>query len=133
MGRAQIRDSLDPTSNFSGVLTVSANDSSDTANQSLAPYALTAGYETWIEVDYKCQVPFFVGLNAYYSGTSYPTQVPVLFVNVDTSWTKLYISLTDQLGTVLADGYTLYFQALRPLGTNGGNVYLDNIKLIYIP
>lgn len=108
-------------------------DSGVTTNQTLAPYAITAGDETWLEIDYKCQVPFFVGFNAYFNGTTYPSQVQVLFVNVTPSWTKLYISFTSLIGSTQADAYTLYFQADRPLGTNGGNVYLNNIKLITIP
>ena len=110
-----------------GAITVTITDSATTASQ-LALYDLPEGQEIWLEVDYKSEVPFWVGYFGKFGGTV--LRNPVLFVNAKPTWTKLYLKLSETIGSLKADQYNLYFEALRPLGTNGGRVYIDNVKLV---
>ncbi|MBL0309240.1 MAG: hypothetical protein IPP77_06060 [Bacteroidetes bacterium] len=113
--------------NACGKISVSALDSNEMGTL-IQSVTLTAGKEVWVELDYKAAVPFYVGFNATYSAGNEP--VPVLFVNPKEGWNKIYVNLTIPVGYRAANSYTLYFEALRIFGTEGGSVYLDNIKLL---
>lgn len=113
-----------------GVLTVNMADSDKIATQKYNNFTATAGDEVWLEVDYKSDVPFWVGLNGMYNNGS-PTQVPVLFVLARNDWKKLYLKLTEVIGQTNANSYAVYFEAIKPVGSAGGSVYLDNIKLVH--
>ena len=92
--------------------------------------SISGGKEAWVEVDYKAEVPFYIGFYANYTG-SVPIRAPIVFVTPKEKWSKLYVNLTNSIGFANANSYTLYFEALRPFGTNGGSLFLDNIKLIH--
>jgi len=110
-----------------GGISVTLTDSATTASQ-LALYDLPEGQEIWLEVDYKAEVPFWIGYFGKFGSTV--LRNPVLFVNAKSSWTKIYLKLSETIGSLKADQYNIYFEALRPLGTNGGRVYIDNVKLV---
>ncbi len=111
-------------------LTVSSLDSSKMVT-SIGAYDLPEGLEVWLEVDYKSEVPFYIGFNGYFTGSSVAYAVPVLFVNAQPKWNKVYVKLSSLMGNLRADTYKIYFEALRPYGTSGGNVYIDNVKLVH--
>ncbi len=117
------------TSNFYGQLTVNATDSSMEAVYTTKK-ALPAGQEIWLEFDYKAEVPFYSGFYATYGSTNV-VKYPILFVTPKNSWSKMYLKLSNYVGTVRADSYNVYFEALRPYTTAGGNVYIDNVKLVH--
>lgn len=114
-----------------GKLTVTASDSNELALQTPA-IDLPEGEEIWLEVDYKADVPFWVGYYGYFNGSAAPSVNPYLFVSAKSKWSKLYIKLSESLAAIRADRYSIYFEALRPYGTNGGNVYIDNVKVLHI-
>jgi hypothetical protein len=35
------------------------------------------------------------------------------------------------LASTQANYYKIYFEAVKPTTTNGGSVYIDNVKLVY--
>jgi hypothetical protein len=111
-------------------LTVSAADSNEMAT-TIDTFDLPEGLEIWLEVDYKSEVPFYIGFNGYFKGSNTAYPVPVLFVNAQPKWNKVYVKLSSLMGNLRADTYKIYFEALRPYGTSGGNVYIDNVKLVH--
>lgn len=116
--------------NRCGVISVSlATDSNITATQ-INKYDLPEGQEIWLEVDYKCEVPFYVGFFGYFNAGS-AIRTPVVFVTAKPSWNKLYVKLSNYVGYVRADTYSIYFEALRPADSAGGSVYIDNVKLVH--
>ncbi len=117
--------------NHCGVITVNSVDSNVVATQVNAQaFSITQGSEVWLEVDYKCTVPFWIGFNSIYSNETNPYEVLLLLPR--TNWSKVYIKLTDLMGQAHADKYTLFFNAIKPVGYDGGgNVYLDNIKVVH--
>lgn len=114
-----------------GVISVTAIDSAKTG-ASIDSFDLPEGREIWLEFDYKGQVPFYVGYLGKLA-TGGTVRSPTLFLNPRSEWRKVYLKLTDAVLSVRADTYKIYFEALRPYGTNGGSVYIDNVKLIYFP
>ena len=113
-----------------GKMTTTLTDTDITAIQNITPYALPAGQEVWLEMDYKCDVPFWVGIIGNYNGSS-PSVTQVLFVIPIPYWNKVYIKLSNIVGNLRADTYQLYFEALTPTGGTAGSVYLDNIKVVH--
>jgi hypothetical protein len=118
-----------------GVITVTASDSSVTATQVAGsnpfPYPLTVGDEVWLELDYKCDVPFYVGINCIFNNGS-TTPVAPLFVLPSSKWNKLYVKFSEIVGQEQANSYAVFFQAVNISGNAGGHVYLDNIKLLHL-
>lgn len=98
----------------------------------LNTYALPFDRDVWLEFDYKCEVPFYTGFyGSFVSGASV-VRFPVLFLTPRSTWTKMYLKLADQINAVRADKYNLFFEALRPYGSSGGSVCIDNVKLVYL-
>lgn len=129
---------IDPISNDSvkygtacGVLTVTALDSVD-LGYTIDSFDLPEGHEIWLEFDYKTSVPFYVGFFGLMS-TGETVKTPALFVNPRYEWRKVYLKLTEPINETRASVYKIYFEALRPVNTNGGNAYIDNVKLVYYP
>lgn len=116
--------------NRCAVITVSPADSSVTSSQT-QKYDWVEGNEIWLEVDYKCEVPFWVGYFGNYSNGQV-ARTNILFVNTKPTWNKLYVKLSESVASVRADSYNLFFEGLCPSGTAGGKVYLDNIKLLQL-
>jgi len=109
-----------------GQITVTATDTDVIATQKNF-YALPAGQEIWLELDYKAAVPFWIGVDAHN-----PTgRASVVFVVPTAKWKKIYVKLSDLVNQARAVEYSLYFEAMKPVGGVAGNVYLDNIKIVH--
>ena len=112
-----------------GMLAVNPTDSNKEAD-AIQKYALPAGQEIWMEVDYKSEVPFWVGFVGRFSSGDVTTY-PVLFVTAKDRWNKLYVKFSDAVSSVRANTYSIYFEGLNPDGNSGGSVDIDNVKLVH--
>lgn len=112
-----------------GTVSVNTVDSSKEAH-TINFYDLPEGQEIWLELDYKAEVPFYVGFYGKFG--SEVSQYPVLFLNPKATWNKVYIKLSEAIGATRANAYSIYVEALRPVGSSGGKVYIDNIKLVHL-
>lgn len=90
---------------------------------------LPEGQEIWLEINYRSDVPFYLGFFANYANGVVRT--PVLFVTEKPEWNKVYVKFSNYVGFSQADTYNLYFEALRPFGSAGGNVWIDNVKVVH--
>ncbi len=92
-------------------------------------YALTKGRDIYLEMNYKCNQTFNMGIVAI-SSFGQSTN-PVITLNPKTEWNKIYIRLGPYIN---ASGDALKFKIIFGMqlasGSNEGVVYLDNIKLI---
>lgn len=130
-GISPVSDSVVKYGTACGVISVDAIDSAN-LGFSIDSFDLPEGREIWLEFDYRCAVPFYVGyFGLLESGAT--VQVPSLFVNPRAEWRKVYLKLSESIAGTRASYYKIYFEALRPVGTNGGNVYIDNVRLVYYP
>lgn len=126
-GFTLVNDTSVKYGNWCARLTVNAVDSNKQASQ-INAYTLPAGQEIWLEFDYRAEVPFYAGY--YANGTTIYRQ-PILFINPKSSWNHIYIKLSTAIGTNPANTYNLFFEALRPVNSVGGNVWIDNVRVLH--
>lgn len=83
-----------------------------------------------LEMDYKTGVVFEVGIFA--ESTSNLVKQPVLYVNPQTDWNKIYINLSDAIReNNFTDEFKIYFRAGIYDEITEAVVGLDNIKVVY--
>ena len=89
------------------------------------------GVPVFLELNYKCNHQFVVGMNIYSFNNK--TQISVLNINPSDNWNKIYLYLTP---IILAGGqssanYEITFGMLNNTGFPNPTLLLDNIKLLY--
>ena len=98
----------------------------------------SSGLTAYIEMDYKTDIPIFVGLRGYGSADQLVFSEINLGINAKSEWNKIYLNVTDKLQSLAIAGATKYrivIQAQIPT-ENGENtmenaeIYIDNIKLV---
>ncbi|MBS1773241.1 MAG: hypothetical protein JST82_10285 [Bacteroidetes bacterium] len=92
------------------------------------PFPISTG-ESYVELNYKCNVDFSIGLLTTKSGDVIYNP-SISFVKAKESWNKIYISLSSFVGQYQSTGYRLMITAKLPDGQSTGYVLLDNIKVI---
>ena len=81
----------------------------------------------YLELNYKCNEEFVVGLIGDNG------EIPVINIKPQTDWNKIYVELSSAAGTPpLSNRYKVYFKLLKK-EAEAPRIYLDNIKLIYLP
>jgi hypothetical protein len=120
---------------YSGIVRINNSDSAIFWGYSSGGgYILPANEETWLEFDYKSNVPFTVGI---VQANNHINAVPWLVVQPNAEWTKIYIRLNDPIAeahqvfgganTPSVSPYEIYFAANT---SSNGKIYFDNIKLL---
>lgn len=93
-------------------------------------FVLTKGVDNLIEMNYKSNNSFVVGMVRNYFGSTDRIEVLTILPS-NNIWKKIYISLDDLVNTQNADYYNLYFYSQRDAHSNTAEVLLDNIKLVH--
>lgn len=91
-------------------------------------YNLSNADPSYIEVDYKCDIPFKFGIettNSSGSNTLYNW-----IINPKSDWNKLYLNLTDAVQLLGKGEYRILIYTELPRDKSEGTIYLDNIKLL---
>lgn len=88
-----------------------------------------AGDDVFLEMNYKSNNPFSIGIYAHKpSGTK---QTEALIINPSDSWNKIYISLTSVVsGEPDATGYSIYLGMVKESSVANPTLLIDNIKLV---
>ena len=92
----------------------------------------TTGTNVYLEISYKCNTAFELGI----IGTSSPAgpltdQRSAGGANPSAAWNKLYVNLTDLLRTPpYYPYYYIYFYTTYDTNTTTNEIYIDNIKVI---
>ena len=108
------------------------SDTSSFERTTLATYDRqnNLGSSTFIEIDYKCDIPFLAGWITYRS--NFIQRDYTVLVADSEEWNKIYIDISQFVGDVEIDRYSI---ALASAITTGNpipaNIYLDNIKLVH--
>ncbi|MFH1321947.1 MAG: hypothetical protein ABII90_15010 [Bacteroidota bacterium] len=94
-------------------------------------YILPKGNPVFLELNYKCNITFIVGL--FKNNSSQTVQLsPSLYINPSESWNKIYVNLTNQVKAQTdAINYEVYFAVTKNASVEYPEVYLDNIKLVH--
>jgi hypothetical protein len=88
------------------------------------------GSSVFLELNYKNDIPFSVGVFANATGTS--IQHELLVLNPTNTWKKIYINLTGRVSEESdADSFQIFFGCQKPANVANGEILLDNIKLIH--
>lgn len=101
--------------------------------QTVSAYELpTNGRECFLELNYKCNIGFAVGI---VTQGSFPVYHPILNINPSETWNKIYVNLTATLGNFSnSKKFKIYITSRNISDTNEfSEVYVDNIKLINFP
>ncbi len=95
------------------------------------------GFQTYLEVNYKSEVPVFFGLIGYENIGSFGG-APLFDAGFleSSNWKKIYFNLAKAVLTPGFDEYQVGFQAYIPqqdgiLTLDSARVFLDNIKLVH--
>ena len=110
-----------------------ANHTTCQAQSYSAFYLPTDGTNVYIEINYKCNTAFEVGIIGTNGGTGGPLtdQRSAGGANASASWNKLYISLSDILrAPPTYYNYYLYFYTTYDTSNPLNQIYIDNIKVI---
>jgi len=92
---------------------------------------LNAGSDSYLEMEYKNDVPFGVGVIYVQEGEEV-TQ-PLIVLNPKDEWNKIYIDYTSILTSPLIESYRVYFSTdLGPLNATEGNIFIDNVKFVHL-
>lgn len=107
-----------PTNNYAEVATVNA-------------FGLpTNGTNVYLEINYKCNMPFEVGLIGV--GPVSEVQRTVLTITPKEEWNKIYVNPGTELGALAdAQNFKIFFRAAHPDGEDVGKLFLDNLKIVY--
>lgn len=113
----------------SGFVTIDANQSLfEVASASAFP--LPWNTEVFIELNYKCQTEFTVGMFITTSSTVF--QYPLVNIRPTSEWKKIYINISELQG-IVSDGiaYKVYLRSDFNSSSTAGTIYLDNLKVLY--
>lgn len=92
------------------------------------------GANVFLEMNYKCNHAFIVGLYNYFGSASSPTKIEqsqIVEIQPSATWNKIYISLTPTVSQeVNAVAHSVFIGALRKEGESDIEISLDNLKLV---
>lgn len=95
-------------------------------------FAATGG-PTFLEMDYRCNMQFTVGLlytsNGVAQSQDYVTIEPTTQHGGTSAWKKIYIDLSTPFNSAISQR-DIYISGTLPSGYAQGHVYFDNIKLV---
>lgn len=91
----------------------------------------TNGNQTFLEIHYKNDAFFEIGLIGYQQNSATPLKSLVITLTPRDTWNKIYINLTETLIQSDLFEYQLLFVGNLTPGETQSNFYLDNVKLIH--
>jgi len=90
----------------------------------------SVGSESYFEMDYRCDIPFFVGV-IYVQDDKVVTQ-PLIALNTKAEWNKIYIDFTSILTSPQIESYRVYLTTnVEQLDQTSGEIFLDNLKFVH--
>ncbi len=86
----------------------------------------------YIELDYKNEAPFEIGLIGVTSNIEF-AKIYVVGMLESEEWNKIYINLRADVADIAAESYRIVIKAQRPNNaTEDVEILVDNIKLLYL-
>lgn len=96
---------------------------------SSAPFTLPLNTLTYVELNYKSEIDFVVGVYVT-AGSVYKQDL--LSIRATSVWKKIYININDLGGVASnATAYKVYIHAEKPSSMTSAVMYLDNFKVLY--
>ena len=89
-----------------------------------------AGAPVYLELDYKCNTKFLVGV--YVNFPQSVLQKELLVINQKENWNKIYINLTPTISEAVgADFFKVFIQMKRDFTLDTNTINFDNLKVVY--
>lgn len=131
-GNSNCQYTTDPNKVFSGtgciVMTMSDAVPSTSLIQANSYYLPDGGAVVYVELDYKSNHRFNVGVIGI--GSGFEDKRNVVTVNPSEEWSHIYIQLTKTVSTPPTYGsYKVYIEGIK--AEESPEIYIDNVKLIY--
>lgn len=124
--RLQVLSGSEAFENFSGYVTLNSDTNEFYAQSSLA-YTLDNSQDVYLEMNYKCNQEFVVGIKNTTNGDF----VPWCEVQGSTGWNKIYIRLNDAILTQPPGGvYHVYIAMKKADDVSNPFLWIDELKLI---
>ncbi len=93
-------------------------------------YPFTKGINIILEMDYKCNQLFTIGLIASTKG-NFEKEGIVTLNSTEDKWKKIYVNLASFINVKsYADNFTLFLRCVKEPATETSQVYFDNIKIV---
>lgn len=99
-------------------------------DSSAISFTLPLGKDAYIELDYRSDIPLYIGLRADLAGVL-SMHYYLAGVNPSDHWQRFYIALKDFEAQYQATSYNLFIKSSLLSGHQTGKVELDNIRLVY--
>jgi len=94
------------------------------------PHLPQAGASVFLELDYKCNTEFLVGV--YVNFPQSVLQKDLLWINPKDDWNKIYINLTSTISEgVGAESFKVFIGMKRDFNLEKNELYFDNLKVVY--
>ena len=94
------------------------------------PHLPQAGAPVFLELDYKCNTQFLVGV--YVNFPHSVLQKDLLWINPKDDWNKIYINLTSTISEgVGATSFKVFIGMKRDFDLEKNELYFDNLKIVY--
>ena len=91
-------------------------------------YNLPVAKDVFLELNYKCNNEFHIGV--YASGSTLP--YTTIYVNsTNNTWNKIYINMINEVTTAHTAPFFIFISMQKDPGVDLPVLYLDNIKLIH--
>lgn len=120
---------------YAGVLQVNADAPLARVRTVEQEYSLQSGAPAFMELDYRCDQSFAVGLMGYRDGIE--SKHLALVINATgapgavAEWNKLYVDLAPALNAQgTADHFEVYFECILEADRAAGTVGLDNVRIL---
>jgi hypothetical protein len=88
------------------------------------------GRVAYIELNYKTDKPFSVGLLSNSLGS--PVDMQLVVIDTKATWNKMYIDITSDLANINSGTYQFYVKSYNDDSLSTKRVFIDNFKVIYL-
>lgn len=92
----------------------------------------TSGKTVFLEIDYKCNIPFVIGLTGKDISNNKEYSSDIILLSEKETWNKLYLNLTDKIRQSGLGLYKINFRAEHDNKIDKSEISLDNLKLLYL-
>ena len=90
-----------------------------------------AGAPVYLELDYKCNTPFLVGVYINFPQASV-LQKDLLWINPKENWNKIYVNLTSTISEAVgAEFFKIFIGIQRDFTLDTNTIYFDNLRVVY--
>ena len=99
------------------------------SSTSLSPFSIPSNSPVFLEMDYKNNQKFNVGIIIKYPSMSESNAF--LTINPSAAWNKIYLNLTEEINNYPgATGYYLYITAAKENNIVAPAIFIDNLKIV---